>query len=160
MCQSRADGGQRCSAYTKVEVGKAGQAYTAAVLAAARHDAHVAAAEEAVAARLGCDVHSVHPDTMDLDPGVITARRARYDADEDAMRARRRYEDTLVEHATTEAGRSEVLAALAAANDKGEVNRAARMQHVLMRADDLKEARSRCRGVAADPDRRRTRVYG
>lgn len=164
MCQSRAQGGQRCAAHTRAEVNKTHQAYVRAAIERHICDVKVTSAESvarttAEQARPG---RPVPADAIDLDPDVCAARRARYDADEAAMRARRAHEDALVEHATTKTGRAEILDALATANDKGDLNGAARLQNVLLRADDTARARKGQRAVRTHdaPQRNRVPLYG
>lgn len=136
MCQSRAEGGQRCAAHTRAAMASAQQAHTDAVFAASRTDQAVAAREDALGHELGLSPYDLPEHLYISDAALLAATCARRDAQDAQAAARRDLDQAVVEHAMTRTGRMDVAAWLADATDKGDVRKAARWANLLNQADD------------------------
>ena len=136
MCQSRAEGGQRCAAHTRAALSAAQQAHTDAVFAASRADQAVAAREDALGAEMGMSPYALPEHVYVTDDALLAVSCARRDAEDAQAATRRDLDQAVVEHAMTPTGRKDVAVWLADATDKGDARKAARWANLLNQADD------------------------
>lgn len=147
MCQSRAEGGQRCAAHTRVAMDAAKVAHRAAVMAAHEADQAVAAREDALAHELKTSAHDLPEHLYVTDDALLHASITRRDAEDAVANARRHLDQAVVDYAMTPTGRSDVVTWLAAATAAGDARKAARWANLLNQADDTVAYRNKARAL-------------